>query len=372
MGGSTLGEGATWPMPAVFHQSLLSTFHRRWPDAQANHQHIQENENKKSSFLYGDLQTVGLFPTVGNRTYFPMPADVQCLDDSAAPCILQPGKLAGKSDLPAPLEKGLFKPGEATKQKPNKWISAGMLEQYLQEKIEIEPEAALFDPESRPGIGIDPKSGTTEEGKFYIAEYMRLHDGVSLKAFAAGDSADKYFSEGRKKSEIILGGQQGIAFLEGVRDDQTALPNFGKITGTRIKWVLLTPAIFTGGWLPSWIDAESGDICGVKTIKPERKPREPRKEWRARFTKEEVPGKLVAACIPKPIPYSGWKAQCGNEGPRPTRLCIPAGAVYYFETENEEQTENLLKFLNGKRKSDIAAEKGFGFGVCGTWTKFND
>jgi hypothetical protein len=106
---------------------------------------------------------------------------------------------------------------------------------------------------------------------------------------------------------------------------------------------------------------------------------ESKKSWRKRPVAERTKmaekssiGKLVAAYIPKPIPYSGWKAQCGNEGPRPTRLCIPAGAVYYFETENEEQTENLLKFLNGKRKSDIAAEKGFGFGVCGTWTKFND
>ncbi|MEI6890583.1 MAG: type III-B CRISPR module-associated Cmr3 family protein [Pontiella sp.] len=367
MGGSTLGEGGRLPMPSVFHQALLSALHERWPDAQTKHQHIRDDENKGSSFLYGDLQTVGVFPSLGSTTYFPMPADVQCLDDSETPTILQPGTLEGKSDLPSPLEMGLFKDpkGTSTKKTPNPWISEKGLQAYLTGEIPKEEDPELFDVEARPGIGIDPQTLATEEGKFYLAEVLRLRDGVTLKGFACGEAVEAYFSEARN-SEFIFGGQRGVAFLEAVRDG-VKLPTFGRPTSIRIKWVTLTPSIFTSGWLPSWVDAESGKIVGVETTKPERKPRESRKDWRARFEKKEIPGKLIAACIPKPVPYSGWKAQCGQEGPRPTRLCVPAGAVYYFETTNPAA---LTQFLNAKCKSDIAAEKGFGFGLCGSWTEY--
>lgn len=377
MTGSALGEGARWPMPSVFHHALLSAFHAKWPGAKTNHQHIGDKENQNSSFLYGDLKTCGVFPTIGNVLYFPMPADVEFLNDSGDElCTLEPRNPSGSGDLPAPLEMGLYKPpnAEATKRKPNRWISSADLEDYLKGipllHRNMDP---LFDAESRPGIGIDPETGTAdtgsenEGGKFYLAEYMRLRDGVTLKGFASAEAMKKYFADS-KNSEFIFGGQRGVAHLDSVRSDDAALPAGIEISGTRIKWVTLTPSIFIGGWLPSWIDAKTGAIKGFKTVKPERKPREPRESWRARFEKTPIPGKLVAACIPKPIPVSGWKAHAAaKEGAKPTRLCVPAGAVYYFETDSEEEARQLVQFLNGKRKSDLSAEKGFGFGVCGKW-----
>lgn len=353
MGGSALGEGARWPMPSVFHHALLSAFHARWPEAKTKHQHIRGDENKNSSFLYGDLKTVGVFPErlgrAGKKTlYFPMPSDVQFLNnDSAELCVLEPREMTGKGDLPAPLEKALFKPpdAEATKRTPHRWISDADLLDYLAGKPlmhrELEP---LFDVESRPGIGIDPQTGTadagtdTEGGKFYLAEYMRLRDGVSLKGFAVAETLDAYFADSAK-SDFVLGGQRGVAHLAGVRDD-THLPTGVDISGTCIKWVTLTPAIFTGGWLPSWIDQKTGAIKGVETEKVERRSGESRKDWRARFKTTPIPGKLVAASIPKPVPYSGWKAHAtGKEGAKPTRLCVPAGAVYYFEVPEGENPE---------------------------------
>ena len=310
--------------------------------------------------------------------YFPMPADVQCRDNDGRELeILRPGALKKEHcDLPAPLTMGLFKEGDASKAKPNPWISCRNLQQYLGGKIEPEQKTALYDIESRPGIGIDPQTGTAdtgtddEGGKFYIAEYMRLRDGVALKGFATAEALEPYFADS-KKIGFVFGGQRGVALLDGVRDD-AVLPAGIEISGTRIKWVTLTPSIFTGGWLPSWVDKESGAIKGVETLKPPREPRESRKDWRARFETTPIPGKLVAACIPKPVPYSGWKAHATDkEGAKPTRLCVPAGAVYYFETKSEEETQRLVQFLNGKRKSDMAAEKGFGFGLCGVWEEFN-
>ena len=379
IGGSAIGEGANWPMPSVFHHALLSAFHAKWPDAKTRHQHLGAKENKNSTFLYGDLKTVGVFPSVGDALYFRMPADVQEFNnDSDEWCVLHPTKLTGKGDLPAPLERGLEKPGEATKKKVPQWISADGLIKYLSGSVEREPVPTLFDVESRPGIGIDPQTGAAdtgsgdEGGKFYIAEYMRLRDGVALKGFAAAEALEPYFADS-KKSGFVFGGQRGVALLDGTRDDER-LPSGIAASGTRIKWVTLTPSIFIGGWLPSWINKDG------KILRYERPPNETKRAWRKRPVEErkklavQVPmGKLVAACIPKPVPYSGWKAHAtAKEGAKATRLCVPAGAVYYFETESEEETQRLVTFLNGKRKSDMAAEKGFGFGLCGIWKEVNE
>jgi CRISPR-associated protein Cmr3 len=369
--GSAIGEGAQWPMPSVFHHALLSAFHAKWPETKTKHQHIRDDENKSSTFLYGDLKTVGVFPAIGNTLYFPMPADVQCKDKEGKELtILKPGMLSGESDLPAPLEMGLFKDGEATKAKPAAWISCRGLQSYLNGDVQKKAVPDLFEIESRPGIGMDLQTGTADTGKFYIAEYMRLHEGVSLKGFAAAEALEPYFADSAR-SEFVFGGQRGVAFLDGVRDD-AKLPAFGNPTGTRIKWLTLTPSIFTGGWLPSWVD-KNGEILKFEMPRGETK-----KTWRKRPVEERKElavrnsmGQLVAACIPKAIPYSGWKAHATDtEGAKPTRLCVPAGAVYYFETQSEEETQRLVEFLNGKRKSDMAAEKGFGFGLCGVWKRY--
>jgi CRISPR type III-B/RAMP module-associated protein Cmr3 len=387
MGGSAIGEGANWPIPSVFHHALLSAFHAKWPvlDERWEHAHTKGNEKHlNSSFRFGGLKTVGVFPQLDGELYFPMPADVQMLDgESEQWCMLQPTELMGMGDLPEPLNRGLRKPGDATKVKVPQWISAQGLSNYLKGSVEPETVPPLFDVESRPGIGINPATGTAdagndeEGGKLYAAEYLRLRDGVSFKGFASCEQvryADdkepvnvmKRFFEG--PTAFVFGGQRGVARLDGIRDD-AGLPAGVEVSGSRIKWTTLTPSIFTGGWLPSWIDPQNGTLMASEVEKPRRQPGESRQAWRARFEKKPIPGKLVAACVPKPIPYSGWRDHGGNgkRGARPTRLCVPAGAVYYFEIPEGLDPEPLVRFLNGRRKSDIGAEKGFGFGLCGIW-----
>lgn len=401
MGGSALGEGGNWPLPSVFHQAMLSAFHAKWPELQDwEHAHQQGNEkNMASSCRFGGLKTVGIFPErtnkdAGKTLYFPMPSDVQFLNnDSNELCVLEPRQLVGQGDLPAPLEMGLFKPpqSEATKKKPHRWISLEDLQAYLggsgiKHDAEMEP---LFEVENRPGIGIDRESGTAdtgdgnEGGKFYLAEYLRLRDDVSLKALAICEQvryADEkvpvdvlgnYFESGAE--HFVFGGQRGVAQLQGVRDSESAdkLLNPTELTGRFVKWVTLTPSIFMGGWLPSWVDAKTGEICRYEKLP--RKEGENRKAWRARMKseglKKTVIGTLKAAAVNKPVPYSGWRDHGGdgNGGAKPTRLCVPAGAVYYFEVPEKESPNALVAFLNGKCKSDMAAEKGFGFGLCGVW-----
>jgi hypothetical protein len=193
------------------------------------------------------------------------------------------------------------------------------------------------------------------------------------------------------------------------------LPVAGATNGTRVKWVLLTPAIFPkieedtakaipahpGGWLPNWVDQASG------RVKLKFRTGEVRRRWneaKQRTVREAdqetaIAASLVAARIPKPIPVVGWTERLhlladekshwirtddeNAHGPRPTHLAVPAGAVYYFEADSPDEAHKLAVALNWhgcepnpttikNRRSTLLGEKGFGLGVCGTWQFFQD
>jgi CRISPR type III-B/RAMP module-associated protein Cmr3 len=385
MEASSIGNGARWPVPQVFHNAMLTALHQTERRECERHRHVAtgSDKNKNSSFRFGGLKTVGLFPIRDEHIHFPTPADLQCRDDSGTITMLQPVD-KGLCDLPAPLSSVLVKPGCATKKTLAPWISGDDLVRYLQgiaEGITPVENTGLFTTESHPGIGIDAETGSVAKGAFYIAEYLRLEKNVSLVGFAQcrqkryADGTDEDllepFFKGEHSIPFVLGGQRGVAFLQNVRESNYRRLRQNRPSGTRIKWVMLTPSIFRGGWLPSWIDAATGELWQYE--KSPRRQGENRRDWRARLKREETRktriGRLVAACVPKPCAYSGWRAHGGrsNEhGAFATRLCVPAGAVYYFEAD---EPETLVDYLHGRTRSDELAEKGFGFGVCGTWNE---
>ena len=78
-----------------------------------------------------------------------------------------------------------------------------------------------------------------------------------------------------------------------------------------------------------------------------------------------INARLVAACISKPIHFSGW--DLGEQGPKPTLVAVPAGSVYYFEADTDEDARALVGALHSRTRSDYFGEKGMGLGYCGTW-----
>lgn len=386
MAASSVGAGAKWPVPQVFHNALLSALHQmERQEFEHEHKPTGNDKNKNSSFRFGGLKTVGVFPTLGDRLCVPTPADLQYNGEELA--VLSPAD-KGLCDLPAPLTMVLHKPGKATKKTVDPWMTADSLDAYLQgdlSAVELISPEKLYEKESRPGIGIDSEAGTIEDGKFYLAEYLRLKPETKLTGFAQcyqkryNDGTHKDllspFFNGKKSVPFVFGGQRGVAFLENVRENHCAKIREQRPAGTRIKWITLTPSLFTDGWLPSWIDAKSGKLKTGDVEKPVRQPGESRDDWRKRFKQNGINAQLVAACIPKPFAYSGWRSHGGRlsdrgeteNGAFATRLCIPAGAVYYFETNKPEK---LVDYLHGKTRSDELAEKGFGFGLCGIWNEF--
>ncbi|MDR2674514.1 MAG: type III-B CRISPR module-associated protein Cmr3, partial [Opitutaceae bacterium] len=307
----------------------------------------------------------------------------------------------------------------------------------------------IADIEHQIGIGIDPGTQTQDGAHFYSAHYLRLRPGWKLgvhtkaddkgaggKADGTGhvDLLEKLFPA---NNHIIIGGQQRLCAVEDVSPKKpggASAPSAPPATEAprhllprgfteahqfqrgpdgkyRLKWILLAPAIFPGiaadpqknirahpgGWLPNWIDAESGGVL-LKTGGTERLPGESRDRWRKRVRRlPAIPARLVAALVGKPVAVTGWAlgGDAGGErapaagatrapaaasvaGAKPVQFAVPAGSIYYFICDTPDAAAQLAAALNWhgsgatgaaiqNRRSTLLGEKGYGLGLCGAW-----
>ncbi len=400
---------------------------------------------------FGALQTSGPFPAVcqdaSQDTYtwlFPAPADYVPDEHTDNPFLCPLRSSGGSANRPPPLIYSLGNPCGPSKVEVTPWWNKAAVEAALRgEKPSPDglwEKAELYADEWTTGIGIDPVRQTQDGERIYSAQYLRLREdsavGYSVNlGFTATlplSRAHNGDNDGMKKlfpahDLIICGGQQRACRVEeanGVSGLETLLPvsqsssvqaaSDGK---WRVKWVLLSPAVFPfisetspGGWLPNWVAAKDGSDhsrpfkAGDVLLKPDVPPKQPgerRETWRKRIARDVPPlnAQLVAARAPKPVVITGWSERLHQilndpradseaaqlkHGPRPTLLAVPAGAVYYFEAADKPGAESLVAALSWhgqktrsvseikNRRSTLMGEKGFGLGVCGTWEFFPD
>ena len=396
IGASADGAGANWPLPSTLHSAFMSAFHHQLLDQsdewESSHQHLTAHEERnykkdKTKFKFGGMKTWGPFPKEAgnNLIYLPTPADLLPSDNENRTLgTMQPIKLEGGSNnLPSPLKYAVASTVKPTKKVIGSWMSVVEFQKYLAGKTNgliTKSNEDFYQAESRPGIAINAETGTTKTGAFYSAEYLRLKPEVSFVAFAEAE-AKKYseskgqdlfkafFSEGNQSS-FIFGGQRGVAWLENHRDSHSKSPlEIESTTKSKfVKWVLISPAYFESGWKPYFIDSE-GRVQLKESIE---RGEMTRKDWRTKLQNSATIGaKLVAARVPKAIATSGWKLGKDSNGAggnaKATKLLVPAGTVYYFECDTEDEAEKLVKSLHGQTKSGSLGEQGFGLGLCGTW-----
>ncbi len=366
-----VGHGANWPRPdqlfsAVIHELL------RDPNA-------PENE------WYGkvtDLHVTGPFPMLGEEVYLPMPLDW----DMALLKFDNNIGVTDIADIAKPLQAG-FADRVVEKKSYPRWISCKDYERYLKgevgkgkgEKEPDEPENVdkkLYGVEPRVGATLDPATGASRriesryESGQYEAEYLRLCKDVRMLC-----EIETELSENLSGRTVRFGGQGGLVrFREAeknLREKLERLPH-----GERscfVRWTLLTPALFVGGWYPNWLE-KIETMTSPKTVtytgkvmipmdKVLRRPGESRAAYRARMKEECKPfdtATLIAGCIGKAVAFSGYDS-LGHE--KPTELAVPAGSSYVFECKTTDEASKLVEALNLKPLSDLG-EKGFGIGVC--------
>jgi CRISPR-associated protein Cmr3 len=170
---------------------------------------------------------------------------------------------------------------------------------------------------------------------------------------------------------LSLGGESRLARMARAETDALSALTPPR-AARRIKWTLVTPACFENGWRPNWIAAETGQVM-LRSASPgdaARRSGEDRRAWRERIRGlSPIAARLVGVCCPKPLAHSGWAMLGeGAPGPKPTRLLVPAGAVYYFAADTDAAAADLVLALHGRTLSDRYGETGMGLGFCGTWT----
>jgi len=398
-GGHSFGHGANWPLPTVVHSAVrtaLLTAAGCLPKNknQPGHNRRGTPRGRIGTAAFQWLNILGPFPVDGDgkgETYFPIPRDLVPKDktEKPPPDYLRIISNHGTNDLPKPLTCLVASFAEPSKEALSDWVSLDFYNRYLAgDALDYQVRANLWDTEHRIGVAINPETHTAVEGRLYAAEHLRVRDGVKLR-FALSDPPT-HKARNTDEGEITaanlqdrvlqLGGEQRFGRIE--PGGELRLPKV-TVSGTLIKWVLLTPSIFVGGWLPGWIDPDTGAVKLRVINKEERRPlRRQRYEagWKyddSTDKAERISATLVAACVGKPQVVGGWELigdadESGNPrapGGKATHLAVPSGSVYYFKADSEPDAQKLAKALHDRCRSDFFGEKGLGLGVCGTWAQ---
>jgi len=397
------GHGANWPQPSIWFAAIHAALYRAFPDKQEwEHTHRTgcngKYDDPDRKQRHGALKTAGFFPVRAGMWYFPTPADLM----NEAGTVLRPMVAdAGRSNLPRSLKYAAANPAEPAKEKPARaWRSRAAIEAYLRGRPggESADSADLYEGEWVTGIGMDPERQTQDGERIYSAEYLRLKPGVALGGLATLPLKERNQEEGLDRllddgAILIVGGQQRACGVQRLADQRLEdyLPVAPEPASARVKWTLLTPAVFPrletvtpkhpGGWLPTWINPEDGRV--MLTAGPGLKKAQRIHAQAGR----PINARLVAAVVPRAVPISGWTSfhpAGGAGGINPTLLAVPAGAVYYFEADSVDEARALAAALNWhgaqaagiaavvNRRSSLLGEKGFGLGVCGTWKTWSD
>ena len=206
-----------------------------------------------------------------------------------------------------------------------------VLEGELPDKKQIIANAELYQFESRVGIGRDSETRRVLDGALYTAQFVRMADDVSLVVNVEGLEPKAARAQGLQR----FGGEHRSAFIQPLAGAVT-LPSAPKSLRNkdgkfRYAAISLAPVVFENMPMPG------GSVEGLQ-------------------------GTLVSACIGKPQMIGGWDSQ--NRTPLPMRPALPAGSVFFMETENEASALSC----HGKSIGSFGAW-GFGQALIAKWER---
>jgi CRISPR-associated protein Cmr3 len=141
-----------------------------------------------------------------------------------------------------------------------------------------------------------------------------------------------------------LGGERRLAHWQTADDGEkwkcpeAVREKLGKTK--QITMTLATPAIFRDGWRPGWLEKGSPTGDGPRL-------------------------NLVGVCIQRWRAVSGWSYK--DKGPKAIRRVVPAGGVYFFKSESNDNSHLARLWLRAASDGEREQLDGFGLAVWGTW-----
>lgn len=277
---------------------------------------------------WGQLRLRGPWLVKDGERYYPIPADVVEVEElaaeneKAAKHLLRLSPLKDTAGFQTNLPDSLHPLWVKTTGVPTEstgWLSATEFKKYLEERVfHATQPAELFSRESRFGVEIESAVKRPKTGNLFAMEYIRLNEGVTLQVEVDGLDLPQ-------TGLLALGGDGRTARYKIGGPGEALLPID---LPARFKIVFVTPAYFERGWQPA--------------------------DWAKWF----AGARLVAAALKRPTPIGGRNV-AKNE-PRSLRKFIPAGSVYYFESEARIRYQH-------QPITDFGAEIGFGQIITGGW-----
>lgn len=224
----------------------------------------------------------------------------------------------------------------------------------------------VLEKEIRDHTEIDDSSGTARDKKLFSTEAIVFPPEVSM--IAQMKISDEFDIPGSIQTIHPIGGERRLASFEEMSGEalvnriwqcpesvieavNKAVDNASDKNKIYLRMVLTTPAYFSKGWLPGWLNEQL-------------------KSSFDRFPNMEL--QLRWACVPRWEGISGWSYR--HQEPKAVRRMVPAGSVYFFEVINGDPVEFVKeKWLMpmsdfDRRKGSFDQSDGCGMAVWGIWS----
>lgn len=294
-----------------------------------------------------------LVPKPADATYFHVDNTLRCL--RAAPTAWPAG--AG-GDLPAGLAPVMLQQAVEGKAAagPQWWGWDDLLAFRSGAALTVEQlQRGGWTPPSgdrRTHVAIDRQTGAAEAARLYQTEGLDLESDNA--ALTGGNTAELQFlarcGRALPAGLVHLGGERRLARVTPLAESAWPAPPADWwtrcIASGGLTLTLLTPALFTEGFRPAWLDA---NLCGAPPTAPDLRLQ------------------LVAAAVERSEPHSGW--DLARQAPRATRRLAPAGAVYWFKLLDTPNAAQLAQLWLASI-SDCARDRcdGYGLALPAPWT----
>lgn len=304
----------------------------------------------------------------GWRLYAPKPADALYFGNGdqarcvrAIPAPFAPGCGADIPDNLLPVQLVVpeeEKPGSG----PAWWAWEDLLEFRQDQDTEL-PHPRLVERGWSPSAGgdrrthvrIERATQAAESGQLFQTEGLDFSPPDGLRADPqSGLRLLVQCAEPLSSALVHLGGERRLAELRPEQEAVWPQPPHGDwfsqiIQAGGLTLTLLTPALFSGGYRPGWLDDQ------------------------LEGTPPEAPGvrlRLRAAALGRWQPHSGW--DLAAQRPRAGRKLIPAGATYWFDLIGQPSQDDLEHlWLTGLCDCPQDRLDGFGLALPAAWAPAN-
>ena len=316
----------------------------------------------KGKFDHAELRKVavaGPFPVQAGQLAFTPPCDLVAMEVGGKIHIwnVKPGEyLAGQGcDLPAgikpamldknaPAGKPVMVPGFWKLDHMIRWlVNPSDTKEYSSSKDLSDLESPMF--EERTHLEVEDSTKAAKPHMLFTCTGLALPvKGTSSYALSVRISD----ADSLKQNQFIhpVGGERRLVdwTLENQKPSGWECPKeiqASLATAKKVRMVLATPATFTNGWRPDWIDDSLEGVVPGTSVKV----------------------KLVSACVPRWKAVSGWSFEQG--GPKALRRSAPAGSVYFMEVISGESSELSKAWMQSMSTAEAA--EGFGIALWGLW-----